>query len=129
MTSSSFTLVWKSSASDGGSEIIEYIVEIKETHKTNWTISGKTKGPVTNLVIDKLTKDVAYDFRICARNEAGVSLPLISEGEIVIGQTTSKFNKKFYINFYLFINTNAFAFCLIFIRFKECKEKIARCKF
>lgn len=90
MSETAFTLSWEPSQSDGGSEIIEYIVELKETKQTNWTVFGSSAGKVTNLVITKLLKDVSYDFRICARNEAGNSLYLVSEGEIVIGQKTSK---------------------------------------
>lgn len=107
MSETSFTLSWEPSQSDGGSEIIEYIVELKETKKTNWTVFGSSAGNVTNLVITKLLKDVSYDFRICARNEAGNSLYLVSEGEIVIGQKTSKFPYILKIIY----TYNAFAFC------------------
>lgn len=90
MTDTAFTLSWKPSQSDGGSEIIEYIIEIKESRTTDWKVFGASAGNVTNLEITNLTKDITYDFRICARNEAGTSLYLVSEGEIVIGQKQSK---------------------------------------
>lgn len=110
MSETAFTLSWEPSQSDGGSEIIEYIVEIKETKKTNWTVFGSSAGNVTNLVITNLIKDVAYDFRICARNEAGTSLYLTSEGEIVIGQKTSKFFIKLMLYIiYAYYYFNAFA--------------------
>lgn len=90
MTDTSFTLSWHPSENDGGGEIIEYIVEIKETKKTEWTLYGNTNGNVTHIHIEKVIKDCSYDFRIYARNEVGKSLPLVSEGEITVGQKLSK---------------------------------------
>lgn len=98
-----FTLVWVASEFDGGSEITEYIVEIKETSSNKWHTVGSSSGNTTNLLIEKLTTNKSYDFRISACNEAGQSEPLLSENGIIVGQGISKF--RIILFHYLISNT------------------------
>lgn len=95
MSENSLTLAWKASEKDGGSKIIEYIVEIKETNEETWKRCGTTIGDCTNIHIENLVKDMSYEFRICARNEAGTSAYLVTEDKIVVGRKISKFPMVF----------------------------------
>lgn len=99
MSESSLTLAWRASEKDGGSKIIEYIVEIKETNQETWKRCGTTIGDCTNIHIENLVKDMSYEFRICARNEAGTSTYLETEDKIIVGRKISKFSTN--LNFLL----------------------------
>lgn len=100
MSDSSLTLAWKASEKDGGSKIIEYIVEIKETNQQTWKRCGTTNGDCTNIHIEKLVKDMSYEFRICARNEAGTSSYLETEDKIIVGGKISKYTETFVVSFF-----------------------------
>lgn len=107
MSDNSLTLTWIASESDGGSRITDYVVEVKETNKKAWRIIGNTIGNVTNIQLEDLIKDQAYDFRISAKNKIGTSEPLATDESIIMGQKKSKFYKKneeFEIN--IFIDNN-----------------------
>uniref|UniRef100_A0A0K8VP60 Titin n=2 Tax=Bactrocera latifrons TaxID=174628 RepID=A0A0K8VP60_BACLA len=86
MTDTAFTLSWEPSESDGGSRIIEYIVEIKEFHETEYRLLGSTIGNVTNILVSEVIKDRAYQFKIYAKNEVGISEALETEDKIVVGR-------------------------------------------
>lgn len=90
MTSTSFSIKWQPSASDGGSPILEYIVEIKEASSKNFKKLGSTKGSVTDIAVNYLEKDHGYQFKIIARNAIGVSEPYLPEDTIVAGSRLSK---------------------------------------
>lgn len=92
MTATSFTLKWQPSESDGGSKILEYIVEMRDESSTKYKKIGATKGDITDIPISSLKKDTAYYFKIYARNEIGLSDAFAPEDKIVAGQRVSKFN-------------------------------------
>jgi hypothetical protein len=91
MTDTSFTLTWKPSEKDGGSRLIEYIIEIRESNKKVWKTLSITPFDQTSIFVQKLVKDQGYHFRITARNKMGISNPLISDDKIVAGRQISKF--------------------------------------
>lgn len=97
MNSTSFTLSWEPSERDGGSKIIEYLLEICEIESSStFTSIGHTEGNVTYMLIKNVIKDKAYKFRIYARNEVGTSESLETDDKIVVGKRLSKyFNLKF----------------------------------
>ncbi|KAG5677714.1 hypothetical protein PVAND_007446 [Polypedilum vanderplanki] len=86
MTDTSFTLTWKPSEKDGGSRLIEYIVEIRESNKKVWRMLSITSFDQTSIFVQKLVKDQGYHFRITARNKIGISDPLITDDKIVSGR-------------------------------------------
>ncbi|KFB36534.1 hypothetical protein ZHAS_00003679 [Anopheles sinensis] len=86
MTSSSFTIMWQPSESNGGSKITEYIVEVKEAKKKVWKVVGTTSASETSLLIENLSMNKAYDFKITAKNKVGTSQPLQTEESIVAGK-------------------------------------------
>lgn len=90
MTATSFTLNWQPSISDGGSPIVEYIVEIREKTEKEYKKYGSTKGKDTFLSINYLIKDHGYNFRIYARNVIGLSEPFVPPETIVAGSRLSK---------------------------------------
>lgn len=109
MNDTSFTLSWQESENDGGSKIIEYIVEIKEFHETEYRLLGSTNGNVPNILVTNVIKNKAYTFRIYAKNEVGTSEALETEDKIVVSRRISKLKHFFiyYIFLYLFlININ-----------------------
>uniref|UniRef100_A0A1Y1MXQ4 Fibronectin type-III domain-containing protein n=1 Tax=Photinus pyralis TaxID=7054 RepID=A0A1Y1MXQ4_PHOPY len=85
MSATSFTISWQASASDGGSSIIEYIVEMKESNRRVFKKLGATKGAVTNFAVNYLEKDQGYNFKITARNAVGLSEPFLPEDTITAG--------------------------------------------
>lgn len=94
MTDTSFTLTWKPSDKDGGSRIIEYLVEIRESNKKVWRMLNITSFDQTSIFVQKLIKDQGYHFRITARNKIGTSDALITDEKIVAGRQISKSNIK-----------------------------------
>lgn len=100
MTDTSFTLTWKPSEKDGGSRIIEYIIEIRESNKKVWKTLSITPFDQTSIFVQKLVKDQGYHFRITSRNKMGTSDPLITDEKIVAGRQISKFcilNRVIYV--------------------------------
>ncbi|CAH1179306.1 unnamed protein product [Phaedon cochleariae] len=86
MSDTSFTITWQASESDGGSPIIEYIVEMKEAKTKNvFKKIGATKEGATNIAVNYLEKGHGYKFRITARNAIGISDPYLPEDAIVAG--------------------------------------------
>ncbi|XP_025832493.1 titin isoform X2 [Agrilus planipennis] len=85
MTANSFTISWKPSESDGGSPILEYIIEMKEAKTTEFKKVGSSKGDITNFAVNYLAKNKGYNFKITARNAAGLSEPFIPDDTIVAG--------------------------------------------
>lgn len=91
MSDTSLTLAWQPPERDGGSKILEYIVEIKETETETWKQYGVTAGDCTHIFVEKLTKDSSYEFRISARNSVGTGAPLVTEDKIIAGRKISKY--------------------------------------
>lgn len=91
MNSTSFTLSWEPSENDGGTKIIEYLLEICEIEiSSTYTSIGHTEGNVTYMLIKNVEKDKAYKFRIYARNAVGTSEALETDDKIVVGRRLSE---------------------------------------
>lgn len=90
MTETSFTLSWQPPEKNGGAKILEYTIEIHDTTTKKWSMYGTTTGECTHISIEKLVKDRSYLFKICAKNEAGTSPPLVTDEPIVAGKKQSK---------------------------------------
>ncbi|CAH8497134.1 unnamed protein product [Schistosoma turkestanicum] len=69
------TLEWTKPKSDGGRRIIGYVVEYKPVNSDEWRTApeGLIKGNSTT--VDGLKKGEKYQFRVCAKNEVGLSEP------------------------------------------------------
>lgn len=89
MASDSLTLFWKAPEDDGNDEIIEYILEYKESVTVNWT--QITQIADTTYKVDTLKADSDYAFRVIAVNNVGSSPPSPISPYI---RTTAPFEKE-----------------------------------
>lgn len=72
---------WKQPMEDGGSEIVGYIVERRESTKAAWyTVDSRVVD--TSLVVKGLEENVEYHFKVTAENQFGISSSLKSEGTV-----------------------------------------------
>lgn len=89
MAKDSLILSWHEPEKDGGSKIIEYNIVVKDSKQKDWTFVGTTDGNQTYIHVKKLKQKTKYTFKICARNEAGVGPPLITEDPITLDNQIS----------------------------------------
>uniref|UniRef100_A0A3B4ACV2 Titin n=1 Tax=Periophthalmus magnuspinnatus TaxID=409849 RepID=A0A3B4ACV2_9GOBI len=83
ITKDSVTIVWTKPEYDGGAKVTGYIVEKKELPEGRWLKANFTNVIETEYVATGLVPDNQYEFRVIARNAAGVfSLPSYSTGPI-----------------------------------------------
>ncbi|XP_033116214.1 twitchin-like [Anneissia japonica] len=69
------TLSWNPPADDGGVPITNYIVEKRDTRRSNWSVVNDTTQE-TSIQVPKLVEGVEYAFRVQAENAQGVSKAL-----------------------------------------------------
>uniref|UniRef100_A0A452HGT8 Titin n=1 Tax=Gopherus agassizii TaxID=38772 RepID=A0A452HGT8_9SAUR len=69
------TVCWSRPDSDGGSEIIGYIVEKRDRAGIRWTKCNKRRITDLRLRVTGLTEDHEYEFRVSAENAAGIGEP------------------------------------------------------
>ena len=67
----SVTLAWDTPESDGGLDLIGYVIERHDTSRTGWMTVG-TVGPHTySFKVTKLLEGSEYLFRVMAENNVG----------------------------------------------------------
>lgn len=93
MNAKSFTLSWELPENDGGSKILDYIVEIKESSESEYRLLGNTNGNTPHIFVNNLQKNRSYSFKIYAKNEVGISEALKTDEDIVVSHRISKFLK------------------------------------
>ncbi len=81
-------LRWNFPESDGGSRVLEYIVERREVGKKSWKQVGTST--LTSIEIRGLKKNSAYNFRVIARNSVGCSDPFIIEETFTTARAVPK---------------------------------------
>lgn len=81
-TNSTASLVWLKPEHDGGSRIRGYIVESRVKGTDKWVIYGESKLP--KMLVEGLTENTEYDFRVKAKNDAGISDPQGTFSSVVI---------------------------------------------
>uniref|UniRef100_A0A4W6E0P9 Fibronectin type-III domain-containing protein n=1 Tax=Lates calcarifer TaxID=8187 RepID=A0A4W6E0P9_LATCA len=79
---STASLVWLKPEHDGGSRIRGYIVEFRAKGTDRWVVSGETKS--LKMLVEGLIENTEYDFRVRAKNDAGISEPQGTFGSVVI---------------------------------------------
>nr|CAD7570417.1 unnamed protein product [Timema californicum] len=89
MTDTSFTITWQPPETDGGSPILEYIVERREVNKKAWQKVGSTTVDVTHIEVSSLKVNISYHLRVTARNDVGPSVPYAPEEPITAGKRIS----------------------------------------
>jgi titin len=70
----SATISYRPPASDGGSPITGYIIEVKAKLDSKWKVAGKDVKE-TEYVVDGLKEGTDYEFRVTAENKAGQGQP------------------------------------------------------
>lgn len=82
VTQHSVNLAWKQPAFDGGCKVTHYIVERKETSHPQWvTVSSMCRD--TSCMVQGLTMNGEYLFRVMAVNENGQSIPLVGDKPVI----------------------------------------------
>lgn len=81
-SSSTASLVWLKPEHDGGSHIRGYIVEFRAKGTASWILGGETKS--LKMLLEGLTENTEYDFRVRAKNDAGISEPQGTLSSVVI---------------------------------------------
>lgn len=92
MTGDSLVLAWLPPESNGGGKVIFYEVEVRDIRDDSWTKVGSTDANISHILVKSLRKDAVYKFKICARNEAGLSPPYLPDEEIAAGADISEYN-------------------------------------
>lgn len=83
ITNDSVTIIWTKPEYDGGAKVTGYIVEKKELPEGRWLKANFTNVIETEYVATGLVMDNQYEFRVIARNAAGVlSAPSDTTGPI-----------------------------------------------
>uniref|UniRef100_A0A668A5M4 Titin n=1 Tax=Myripristis murdjan TaxID=586833 RepID=A0A668A5M4_9TELE len=83
ITKDSVTIVWTKPEYDGGAKVTGYVVEKKELPEGRWLKANFTNVIETEYVATGLVENQQYEFRVIARNAAGVfSGPSYSTGPI-----------------------------------------------
>nr|XP_039265200.1 titin-like [Styela clava] len=77
-TKEAVTIYWKPPADNGGFEILNYVVEVRESNKKNWSTLSATIT-CTRWRAQKLVTGTEYIFRVAAENKLGVGPWLESE--------------------------------------------------
>lgn len=87
------TLQWKPPASDGGSDIFNYVVEYRSEGSFRWTRSTEDNVPTTSYIVKGLKEEDNYEFRISAENKAGVGPPSDPSASIRPKSPVRKYSK------------------------------------
>ena len=69
----SFTINWNSPATDGGSPITNYLIEIRDVIKANWTEIATVSSSVNTFKVTNLIENNDYFVRVKAQNEANLT--------------------------------------------------------
>ncbi|ESO03551.1 hypothetical protein HELRODRAFT_191869 [Helobdella robusta] len=73
---SSVTLSWSKPINDGGNKIKGYVIEAKEKGSNKWTpLNPRNPCHDTTFTAQNLEPNVEYEFRVLAKNEAGLGEP------------------------------------------------------
>lgn len=81
-TKTSASLKWTPPEDDGGSEIINYVVEYRNEGAFKWKRSTEETIPNTTYLVRGLEENTEYEFRVAAENKAGVGPA--SEGSLSV---------------------------------------------
>ncbi|XP_053200690.1 twitchin-like isoform X3 [Panonychus citri] len=82
VTAHSAALSWRPPTHNGGCKVTHYVIERKETSMGQWvTVASMCRD--TSTVVQGLTQNGEYLFRVMAVNENGQSIPLVGDKPII----------------------------------------------
>ncbi|XP_069132541.1 twitchin-like isoform X9 [Argopecten irradians] len=70
-------LAWAPPKNDGGAPIEKYVIEKKERGKDNWEKGVEIPGSECQGTVEGLVEGKEYEFRVMAKNKAGLSKPSV----------------------------------------------------
>lgn len=70
---------WEQPASDGGSDITDYIIEKRLTSSSKWTKVQTLEAHYRHYSIDNLKEKSELVFRVFAANAIGLSAPVFTD--------------------------------------------------
>ena len=73
MEDHSFTIAWSAAASDGGSPIANYVIEVRDAIKGNWKQMATVSSNTTQYKLTDLAENNEYYIRVRARNEVNLT--------------------------------------------------------
>ncbi|CAF0907895.1 unnamed protein product, partial [Didymodactylos carnosus] len=79
----SITISWGPCRNDGGSELIGYVVEKRESTRNVWQRVGYNDASSFTCNVGSLTENLLYHFRVMAENTIGMSSPLETQEPIL----------------------------------------------
>jgi len=88
-------IAWSAPSTDGGSEILQYIIEKRDVTRGigSWMVCGTVSVTECNFRASKLFQGNAYQFRVSAENRVGTG-PFVEMQEAVVAQLP--FGKSFF---------------------------------
>ena len=75
-------LSWQPPEDNGGSQILGYIIDKRDTQRGGWIRAARVAVAMTQYQLLNLIEDHDYQFRVYAENKVGVGVPLESKGSI-----------------------------------------------
>lgn len=87
-------LTWAKPDNDGGAEITEYEIEVRDKFSKEWVKKKRVPASETSTTVDGLKEGTQYEFRIRAVNKAGPGEPSDATKPII---AKSRFVKPFII--------------------------------
>lgn len=67
----SIDLDWDAPSSDGGAAVSDYVIEVRRSGTSSWTVVNDGRSSTTSRVVSDLAKGTSYEFRVAAVNEKG----------------------------------------------------------
>lgn len=85
VTKESITVTWKEPASDGGSHVFGYHLQMKDRNSIMWQKVNKTVIRACHYKVININPGLIYEFKIAAENAAGLSaISKISDAVLAI---------------------------------------------
>ena len=72
-------LTWEEPEDNGGSDLINYVVEKRDSKKTDFVNAGRCEVNVKEFKVSKLIEGNEYFFRVLAENNIGLSDPATTQ--------------------------------------------------
>jgi hypothetical protein len=89
-------LFWSAPSSNGGSEIIDYIIEYKLSSDSNWSVFADPVSNNTSAIVTGLVNNLSYDFRVSAVNSIGQGSFNSNPFSTLTSQTEDSVNRRKY---------------------------------
>jgi hypothetical protein len=87
------SLTWSAPISDGGSPVVDYLIEYKLDSSGTWSTFSHVPSVATNQIVTGLNGNSLYDFRVSAQNIVGYSVPSNIFETTPFGAANVQYNK------------------------------------